>query len=94
MHIVRTLAFAAMALGAQAASANCYYVYSSTQQMLYRSQISPVDLAKPLHETVPALGPGLSLVFTANDSNCHGTLDMLQSYRTSKAATKVKPRKR
>lgn len=93
-HIARTVALIVLAWGAQSASAACYYVYSSSQQLLYRSQTAPVDLARPLSETVPALGPGLALVFTPSDGGCDGTLDMLQSYRTSKAATKVKPRAR
>ena len=88
-HIARAVAVVVLAWGAQSASAACYYVYSSSQQLLYRSQAAPVDLALPLHETVPQLGPGLSLVFTQSNSGCYGTLDMLQSYRSSQAARKV-----
>lgn len=89
MPFARTLALLVLALGAQSASAACYYVYSSSHQLLYRSVVPPVDLAQPLSASVPALGPGLALIFTQSDSGCDGTLDMLQSYRSSKAAAKA-----
>ena len=87
--IVRTVVLALAALGAQSASAACYYVYSSSNQLLYRSQVSPVDLSLPLSESVPLLGPGLALVFTESNGGCDGTLDTLQAYRSSKAAAKA-----
>lgn len=83
-----------LAFGAQSASAACYYVYSSSNQLLYRSQETPVDLSLPLSESVSKLGPGLSLVFTESDSACDGKLDMLQNYRSSKAASKAVAKKR
>ena len=87
--IIRAGVLVLAALGAQSASAACYYVYSGSHQLLYRSVVSPVDLAQPLSASVPALGPGLALVFTQSDSGCEGTLDMLQAYRSSKAASKA-----
>lgn len=94
MHMVRTALLLLAALGAQSASATCYFVYSKNHQLLYRSMVAPVDLALPLHETVSALGPELALVFTASHDSCDGTLNMLESYRSSMAASKVVRRTR
>lgn len=86
MRIARTLLTTVVwTCAAQAASASCYYVYGSSNQLLYRSAQPPVDLALQLHETVPTLGSGLSLVFTPNGAGCEGTLDMLQNHRNAQA---------
>lgn len=94
MQVARTLLMALLVLGTQSVSAACYYVYSNSNQLLYRSQEAPVDLSLPLSESVSKLGPGLSLIFTQSDSACDGKLDMLQNYRSSKAATKALVRTR
>lgn len=41
----------------------CYVVYDKNNQVVYSSQEAPVDMTRPLHETVPAKFPGGHLVF-------------------------------
>jgi len=47
----------------------CYVVYGPDNQVLYSGVDSPVDMSRPLHETVPAKYPGGAMVFT-NDTEC------------------------
>lgn len=69
--VLRCSALAAGALlVAQPVWANCYEVYGSNQQLLYRSMRAPVDLSRNLHETVPRLAPGARLVFSPNVQGC------------------------
>ncbi|MEJ7932266.1 hypothetical protein WG922_19990 [Ramlibacter sp. AN1015] len=63
---------ALLALGCLAslqAGAQCYTVYDDSNRVLYHARESPVDMSKPLHETVPGLFPGGQLVFD-NFSSC------------------------
>lgn len=94
MHAGRTVVGIILALCAQSSFATCYFVYSKSHQLLYRSIKPPVDLALPLHQTVPALGPELALVFTSSHNGCEGSLDMLKNYRSSDAASRVTGRKK
>jgi hypothetical protein len=48
------------------AMAACYTVYDRANHVVYNSQTPPVDMSRPLHETVPVTFPGGSMVF--NDS--------------------------
>ncbi|MDR2336263.1 MAG: hypothetical protein LBE61_22585 [Burkholderiaceae bacterium] len=65
------LALAAVGVLATAqVQAACYELYGSNQQLIYRSSRSPVDLSKPLHQTVPRLAPGARLVFTPSNQGC------------------------
>jgi len=41
----------------------CYTVYDSSNRVVYQSERSPVDMSRPLHETLPARFPGASMVF-------------------------------
>lgn len=41
----------------------CYTVYDSNNRVLFRSSEPPVDMSRPLHETVPQRFPGGQLVF-------------------------------
>lgn len=87
----RSLLASALVLAALPASANCYYVYSEKNQLLYRSQTPPVNLSQPLHEAVAALGvPGARLIFTASTALCEGTFDIVRTYRTSPAARQAR----
>jgi len=47
----------------------CYTVYDSKSRVLYRSTEPPVDMSRPLHETLPQRFPGGQLVFH-NDNTC------------------------
>ncbi|MGE5115607.1 MAG: hypothetical protein ACM3N6_03840 [Betaproteobacteria bacterium] len=61
---------AAGLLLARGALAMCYEVYSG-DRLVYRSVQPPVDLSRPLHESVPErFGRGSTLQFFADDSNC------------------------
>ena len=48
------------------AMAACYTVYDRANHVLYNSQIAPVDMSRPLHETVPVAFPGGSMVFNSS----------------------------
>ncbi|SFF22778.1 hypothetical protein [Paracidovorax wautersii] len=87
------LAAAALLAGlcaSQGAAAACYVVYSADQQVIYRSQVPPVDLSRQLHDTLPRVAPaGSQLVFTLNDSGCELAINRLQaasSYSPVRAA--------
>jgi hypothetical protein len=68
MTAIRLAATAAAALVAglfaQGSWAACYIVYGADKQIIYRSQLPPVDMSRPLHETVPRIAPGGTLVFS------------------------------
>ncbi|HQQ71978.1 MAG TPA: hypothetical protein PLL92_16965 [Alicycliphilus sp.] len=65
-------ATAALAAGlfAQGSWAACYIVYGADKQIVYRSQVPPVDMSRPLHETVPRIAPGGTLVFSLDSNGC------------------------
>ena len=71
-----TLLLSACAL-AQAASAACYFVYSPSNELIYRSNRSPVDLSLPLHMTVPKLSPGATLLFSLDEYNCATEVNLI-----------------
>ena len=59
MRSIRLAAAALLAgLCSQGALAACYVVYSADKQVIYRSQVPPVDLSRQLHETLPRVAPG------------------------------------
>lgn len=60
-----------------AASAACYRVYGPAQQVVYRSTQPPVDLSHPLHQTVPVLAPGATLVFSPDNHGCEVEVNLL-----------------
>ncbi|MDA8443739.1 hypothetical protein [Paracidovorax valerianellae] len=61
----------------QGASAACYLVYSADQQIIYRSQRPPVDLARQVHETLPRTVPGGTLVFSLDNYGCELEINRL-----------------
>ncbi|WP_034388066.1 hypothetical protein [Comamonas composti] len=74
---LRLAALGTAAMLAQTASAACFYVYAQDQELIYRSNRSPVDLSLPLHQTVDRLFPGSRLVFTLDEFNCATEVDLL-----------------
>jgi hypothetical protein len=67
---LRTSLLLATLLGAASLNAMaCYTVYDSTNRVLYQGQTSPVDLSKPLHETLGRTHPGAHMVFE-QDATC------------------------
>jgi hypothetical protein len=41
----------------------CYTVYDRANQVVYNAQTAPVDMSRPIHETLPARFPGATMVF-------------------------------
>jgi len=62
MNRARALLAVVAALGAGQAMA-CFTVYDRDNRVLYNAQQPPVDMSRPLHETMPAAYPGGHLVF-------------------------------
>lgn len=52
------------------AMAACYTVYDRANHVVYSSQTPPVDMSRPLHETVPVAFPGGSMVFNTTSMDC------------------------
>jgi hypothetical protein len=50
-------------------AAACYTVYDRANRIVYQGEEAPVDMSRPLHETVPARYPGGQLVFD-NQAEC------------------------
>lgn len=69
------------------AQAACYMVLDAKEQVVYRAPLPPVNLALPLHDTVPALVPGGKMVFWASDAGCESEIHNLP-----KAQAAVEPR--
>lgn len=78
MSIVRLAAAAALALlASQSALAGCYRVYAADNELLYRSYEPPVDMSRQIHETLPKVAPGGTLVFTLDEYGCDLSLNNL-----------------
>lgn len=69
-----------MGLCGHNAMAACYVVYGAGQQVVYRSVQPPVDLSFQLHQTVPAVAPGATLVFSPGNEGCEFEVDELARY--------------
>ncbi len=54
---------AAGALLATGPALACYTVYDGQNRIVYQAQAAPVDMSRPLHETMPRAFPGGHLVF-------------------------------
>jgi hypothetical protein len=57
-----------LGLACAQAFAGCYTVYDANNRIMYQSDKAPVDMSRPLHETVPARFPGGSMVFDTDGS--------------------------
>jgi hypothetical protein len=56
--------FAAASLPALA----CYTVYDRANRVMYQGDQPPVDMSRPVHETVPARFPGGTMIFDTSTS--------------------------
>ena len=78
-----TLVFASLAVGlagavlSPVAAAACYVVYGPSGQVIYRAAEPPVNLSYQLHQTVPVLAPGATLVFSLDQQGCDSEVDLL-----------------
>jgi hypothetical protein len=50
-------------------AAACYTVYDPSDRVVYHESIPPVDMSRPLHETVPVRFPGGHMIFDT-DTDC------------------------
>ena len=58
------LALVVGALGLASVNAMaCYTVYDRDNHVVYNSQTAPVDMSRPIHETVPVAFPGGTMIF-------------------------------
>ena len=81
---VYSIAAVAGILFSQGALAACYVVYGPAKQVIYRSTQSPVDLSYQLHETVPSVVPGGTLVFSLDNDGCDFEVNQLAQYAQPK----------
>lgn len=57
-------------LGAASFNASaCYTVYDRSDRVVYQSEEPPVDMSRPIHETLPLRYPGSHMVFDT-DGDC------------------------
>lgn len=59
LALLATLAFSSVNAMA------CYTVYDQSNRVVYNAQTPPVDMSRPLHETLPVVFPGGHMVFGA-----------------------------
>lgn len=64
------LASLAVALLPTAASASCFFIYGPSNQLVYRSTTTPVDLSRPISESVRARFNGGHLVMIPDETGC------------------------
>ena len=65
------------ALFSQSAAAACYLVYGPDKSTVYRAAEPPVDMSRPIHETLPLVAPGSTLVFSPDHFGCEITINKL-----------------
>ena len=58
------------AFAPSAASASCFFIYGPTNQLVYRSTIAPVDLSRPISESMRARFNGGYLVMIPDETGC------------------------
>jgi hypothetical protein len=62
MRIKYLLLWAVLGAASFNASA-CYTVYDRSERVVYQSETPPVDMSRPIHETVPSRFPGGHMIF-------------------------------
>jgi hypothetical protein len=65
MNVRRSLLVASVLAAASWQAMACYTVYDAASRVMYRGEQAPVDMSRPLHETVPTRFPGGQMVFDA-----------------------------
>lgn len=78
---------------AQAASAACYFVYAPNNELIYRSNVAPVDLSLPLHLTVLEIYPGARMFFSADEYNCATEVNLIAERERIAAARHQRERR-
>ncbi len=64
----------------QSAAAACYLVYSPGKEIIYRSSEPPVDMSFQIHEVLPRVAPGSTLVFTLDNYGCDVRINELPRF--------------
>lgn len=64
----------------------CYTVYDAAGRVVYNEETPPVDMSRPLHETLPARFPGGHMVF-----DTQATCDSITPLSPSVAARQASP---
>ncbi|MBI2771505.1 MAG: hypothetical protein HYX47_17910 [Burkholderiales bacterium] len=64
----------------------CYTVYDRSNQVVYNAQTAPVDMSRPIHETLPAVFPGGHMVF-ALGGDCPREAALPAAGRTAQAGS-------
>ena len=82
-----TLTIMATTLFAQGAWAACYVVYGADKEIVYRAQTPPVDMSRNLHETLPQVAPGGTLVFSLDNHGCDREIHRLPEPARQDAGT-------
>lgn len=78
-------------LFAQGAWATCYVVYGPDRQVVYRAQVPPVDMSRQVHETLPLVAPGGTLVFSLDNFGCELPVNKLPLKVTATARKARQP---
>ena len=72
-----SIAAALMAVLCQSATAACFVVYGPGKDIVYRATEPPVDMSRPIHESLPLVAPGATLVFSPDSFGCEVTVNKL-----------------
>lgn len=65
------------ALFSQSAAASCYVVYGPDKDIVYRAPEPPIDMSRQIHETLPLVAPGSTLVFSPDNHGCDIAINRL-----------------
>lgn len=61
----------------QSAAASCYVVYGPDKEVVYRAPEPPVDMSRQIHETLPLVAPGSTMVFSPDNAGCEFAINKL-----------------
>lgn len=68
--LIGLLAALAAAIAPAPASASCFFIYGANNQLVYRSTTSPVDLSRPISESLRGRFSGGHLVMIPDETGC------------------------
>ena len=77
MNAIPFAAAALVALFSQSAAASCYVVYGPDKDIVYRAPEPPIDMSYQIHETLPLVAPGSTLVFSPDNYGGDQTINKL-----------------
>jgi hypothetical protein len=83
MKHLKCLLLCALLGSASMQATACYTVYDPSDRVVYHESVPPVDMSRPLHETLPARFPGGHMIFDTGTDCAHivVTATGTQSYR-------------